>query len=399
MSAKPDHASSPPKDLTKTSTFYVLSAAAFVSGANLRMFDALLPGVAEDFGVAPTAAAAIVTAFTLAYGLFQIVHGPLGDRVGKLRWIAVAAMLAAAASLGSVFAPNLHVLTLLRFLSGVGAAGIVPLTLAWLGDNSNYESRQAVLGRYVGFLLLGQILGPAIGGLLSELFSWREVFYGLAAVFALASVFLLAEDRKSRPETAPVQTRQNVFRACGEILRDSWARTVLIAVFLEGAFIFGAFAYVGVFLKSRFALSFGLTGALMACYGLGGFLYSLFVRRLLSRFDQRQFVRTGGILLLVCFAVLPWLPVWQIYAPVLACLGFGFYLFHNTLQTKATEMAPEARGTALSMFAFSLFTGQAAGVAASTAAVHFSSYAPLFTAAGLLLLLLTRWFAARLHHR
>jgi len=48
---------------------------------------------------------------------------------------------------------------------------------------------------------------------------------------------------------------------------------------------------------------------------------------------------------------------------VLACglLGLGFYQLHNTLQTLATQLAPEARGTALSLFAFCFFLGQAAG--------------------------------------
>src|SRR5688572_28219527 len=58
------------------SAFFALAAAAFVSGANLRLFDALLPTVAGDFAVPVTTASVVVTAFTLAYGLFQIIHGP-----------------------------------------------------------------------------------------------------------------------------------------------------------------------------------------------------------------------------------------------------------------------------------------------------------------------------------
>src|ERR1700704_5973888 len=85
------------------SAFFALAAAAFVSGANLRLFDALLPSVAEDFAVPVTTASVVVTAFTLAYGLFQIVHGPLGDRIGKLRVIGGATLIASAASLGCAF--------------------------------------------------------------------------------------------------------------------------------------------------------------------------------------------------------------------------------------------------------------------------------------------------------
>jgi MFS transporter, YNFM family, putative membrane transport protein len=57
---------------------------------------------------------------------------------------------------------------------------------------------------------------------------------------------------------------------------------------------------------------------------------------------------------------MPWL--W-LAVPAIACIGLGFYMLHNTLQVNATQMAPEARGLAVSLFAFFLFTGQSLGVA------------------------------------
>ena len=182
--------------LDRTSAFLSLAAAAFVSGANLRLFDALLPSVAEDFKVIPATAAVVATAFTLAYGLFQIVHGPLGDRLGKLRVIAFATLTAAIMSAGSALAPTLRILSVLRFFTGVGAAAIIPLSIAWIGDNSSYERRQAVLGRFVGYMIFGQVMGPAIGGLLAQFFSWREVFHGLGVFFLVVSILIFIEDRK-----------------------------------------------------------------------------------------------------------------------------------------------------------------------------------------------------------
>ena len=97
---------------------FALALAGLVSGANLRMFDALLPSVAESFGVAPTIASVVVTAFTLAYGSSQLMYGPLADRIGKLRVVAIASFIAAAASLGSIFVTSLSGLTVLRFAMG-----------------------------------------------------------------------------------------------------------------------------------------------------------------------------------------------------------------------------------------------------------------------------------------
>ncbi|HWH47531.1 MAG TPA: MFS transporter [Burkholderiales bacterium] len=377
------------------SAFFALAAAAFVSGANLRLFDALLPTVAADFLVPVTTASVVVTAFTLAYGLFQIVHGPLGDRVGKLRTVGGAVLIAAAASLGCAFAPSLHALTLLRFATGIGAAAIVPLSLAWIGDNTPYEKRQATLGRFLGFVLLGQILGPAFGGALAEFVSWREVFYALAAVFLAVGLVLFSEDRKARRAPMPARIPTGVLRAYSDVLRDRWVRTVMLTVFLEGSLFYGAFAYGGAYLKERFDLSYLVIGALLAGFGLGGVIYSLLVRRLLARLQEKGFVQTGGLILFVCFLVLALLPGWLASVPIFIASGFGFYMFHNTLQTKATEMAPQARGTAIAVFAFSLFMGQASGVAAYGLLISAVGYRWAFMLAAFGLLALALWFARR----
>jgi predicted MFS family arabinose efflux permease len=71
-------------------------------------------------------------------------------------------------------------------------------------------------------------------------------------------------------------------------------------------------------------------------------------------------------------------------------------MLHNTLQTKATEMAPGARGTAVALFAFSLFVGQAVGTSVAGFAIRTVGYTAAFTGVGILLLILSRWFASRL---
>ena len=374
-----------------------LAAAAFVSGANLRLFDALLPNVAEDFGVPPTTASIVVTAFTLAYGLFQIVHGPLGDRVGKLRVIGGATLIAAAASLGCAFAPTLSSLAALRFATGIGAAAIVPLSLAWIGDNTSYEKRQATLGRFLSFILMGQILGPAVGGALAEYISWRRVFDVMAAVFLVVSVVLFTVDWHTRPMPgAEAKPHGNVWRNYAAVLNDRWVRIVILTVFLEGGLFYGAFAYTGAYLKERFGLSYLLIGGMLAGFGVGGVIYSLSVKWLLARLGEKGFVRLGGALMFVCMAILPPLPWWQAAIPVFIVAGFGFYMFHNTLQTRATEMAPQMRGTAIAVFAFFLFMGQAGGVALCGVAISFLHYGWTFAINGVCLGILGYWFAVRI---
>jgi len=384
-------------------TFFALASAAFISGANMRLFDSLLPTIAEGFAVAPTVASVVVTAFTLAYGLFQIAYGPLGDRVGRLRTVAIAMLIACLGSLGSAIAPTLPGLTLLRFITGIGAAGIIPVSIAWIGDHSTYENRQATLGRFIGFTLTGQIVGPALGGALAEWLSWRDVFYVFTTAFLIVSIALFRLDHGERKHAAsatgtPPQVRltQNFLRTYLEILRVPWVRIVLLTVFIEGTLFYGAFAYIGAWLKQSFDLSYLLIGIMLAGFGLGGVFYSLSVRWLLRRLGESGFAIGGALILLAFFLCLPFSPFWQIVGPLCVFGGFGFYMLHNTLQTKATEMYPGARGMAISAFALSLFCGQAMGVALFGRAIATFGYAWTFIVSGAAFLLLAMWFAKRL---
>jgi predicted MFS family arabinose efflux permease len=379
--------------------FLFLASAAFISGANLRMFDSLLPSLAEDFAVAPTVASIVVTAFSLAYGLFQVVHGPLGDRVGRLRTVAVAMAIACIGSLGSALAPNLTGLTALRFITGIGAAGIIPVSIAWIGDHTSYENRQHTLGRFMGYSITGQILGPALGGALAEWLSWREVFYLITGAFLVVAIALLRLDRRERERSAGVpkaHATEHFLRTYWEILRVPWVRTILLIVFLEGSLFYGGFAYAGAWLKETFDLSYLAIGAMLAGFGIGGLCYTLSVRWLLRRLGEAGFALCAALMLLAFFVSLPFSPTWQLVGPLCVLGGFGFYMLHNTLQTKATEMYPRARGTAISAFALCLFCGQAAGVALFGRAIASVGYAPSFVVTGVALLSLAFFFARQL---
>jgi predicted MFS family arabinose efflux permease len=135
---------------------------------------------------------------------------------------------------------------------------------------------------------------------------------------------------------------------------------------------------------------------MLAGFGVGGLLYSLLVRWLLRRLGEVGFAIGAAVVLLMFFVSLPFAPLWQAVGPLCALGGFGFYMLHNTLQTKATEMYSRARGTAISAFALSLFCGQAIGVALFGRVIARVGYAASFVVTGIALLLLALFFAGRL---
>ena len=136
----------------------------------------------------------------------------------------------------------------------------------------------------------------------------------------------------------------------------------------------------------------------MGAFGIGGLLYALTVRRLVDRIGERGLALGGSLVLAAGFAIVALGPL-AAMAPAIALLGLGMYMLHATLQTHATQMAPEARGLAVSTFANALFVGQAAGVWLSGLAVDRIGFPPVFIACGLALTLLGALFAALLARR
>ena len=389
-------------DRALTRVIILLALAAFSSGASLRISDPLLPQVAQDFASSLGAASSIVTAYAIPYGMTQAFAGVIGDRLGKCQ--AVAAACAAACQLVVLCAGAQKVpqLALARVKSAPGAAIIVPLGMAYVGDAVPYERRQTVLARFLAGQMTGTIAGQMFGGIIGDHFGWRTVFVALAVVFAGASVALASQFR-GNPWTKPVHhehaLRPGLVAGYRQLFAVPWARFVLLAVFLEAGIFFGGLTYIAADLHGRFGLSFSVAGTVIGCYGIGSVLYAVTVHHMVARFGERGLVIGGGVIVMLGFLILAGAPWWE-SAP-LACtlLGFGYYMVHNTLQTNATQMLPQARGTAVAGFSSILFLGQSAGVAIAALIVDRAGAVPVFVLAALLWPALALWIRVKIGQR
>ena len=385
-------------DETPTRTIALLAVAAFASAANLRICDPLLPQIAGQLNVTVGSAAGMVTAFAVAYGLSQVAVGPIGDARGKLPMVVLGSLLTGLATMLCAAMPTLGSLMVARFVAGACAAAVIPLALAWMGDVIPYERRQPILARFLSGQILGVVFGQAAGGLLGDWIGWRGAMLLLGAVHVAAGV-LLVVDLRHGPylRIASGRTRWGEALASAiDILRRPWVRVVLITVFLEGVVMFGAFAYIGAELHHRFDLSFAAIGALLASFGAGAMVYSLSAGWIIARLGQRGLARWGAVLLAagyVALAATPWL--WLV-ALAIAVMGLGFYMLHNTLQTNGTQMAPDSRGLAISMFAISLFIGQSVGVSLAAPVMDRFGGRPIFLLTAVAIVAIAFWFRRQL---
>lgn len=347
---------------------FLLATAAFSSTSAFRVLDPALPQLSTDFDITTGEAAKAITWFVFAYGLMQFFYGPVGDRFGKFRTIAFATLACAVGNLIASAATTFDWVLAGRAISGATAAAIVPLSMAWIGDHVPYEHRQVTLAQFMTGTILGMSAGLVIGGVLNDTLGWRWSFLFLALVYTIVGIWLLRQ-LKEVPEVEPSAGRLKLFEPIAAVFAVGWARVVLLVVLIEGALVFGGLSFVPAFLQQTQGMSSTAAGLITAFFGVGAMLYVLRARWLVARFGETKLAFAGGWVLGACYLLYIIGPHWSWAILASIFCGLGYYLLHAVLQTNATQMAPKVRGTAVSLFASFLFTGQALGVASGALVV------------------------------
>jgi predicted MFS family arabinose efflux permease len=358
----------------------------FVVMMDGRVMTAMLPEIAHDLGSSVSAAGLALTTYLFAYGVFQLAYGPIADRVGAMHVMAIASIVFVVALAACALAPTLGSLTALRLLTGAVAAAFFPLALVTVGNLVAYESRQAAIATLLAAVALGQVLGAAVGGVVTAAVSWRAMFL-IDAVLAALLVVPVWRYRGSTP-TTPAPVGHRPLSAHRRLLRSRRALILYAAVLVEGAAFFGGLGYIGALLHDGYGLGLEWVGAILMLDGIALLVASRLVGRIAPRLGENRMIVVGG--LLMGFAYLFALAVgsWPAVVPAAVALGAGFALCHSTLQTRATELAPEARGTAISLFAFSLFMGSAVGTAVLGRLLAAADYDAVLLASGVALVVL-----------
>lgn len=358
-----------------------LIAAVFIVSLDARVVAPLLPTIAAELHAPLDDVGLLVTAYMLPYGFFQLAFGPLSERYGKIRVSAYAMVLF---SVGTAFCgafASLGLVILLRALTGAAAAALIPLTLAYIGDTVPYAQRQATIGVVMASAGAAQAFSTSAGGLIASVVSWRTVFpvFGVAAgastiaLLALKGREIRARDGGARP-------------TYGDALRAPRMPALLALVAIEGFLYMGGFSFLSAPLDERFHLGALAIGLIFGLAGVGQLVCARLLPWILKRLSEEALVLGGGGLMGGSFIAAAFAPAWGWIAVATLAMGVGFNLCHTTLQTRATEIFPRSRGTAVALFAFALFAGSGAGALAFAHAIPRVGSTVTFAVAGALLL-------------
>jgi predicted MFS family arabinose efflux permease len=379
------HRNLPPAAAAQPRLLWALGAAVFMVNLDARVVAPLLPTVAVELGVSLTRSAWLISAYMLPYGVCQLMFGPLADRFGK---IAVCTYAMGAFSVGTACTalwPSFEAIVTLRALTGATAAGLVPLTIAFIGDTVPYERRQAAIGALMATAGAAQALSTGLGGSMAVLLSWRAVFPSLGGLAFAAALALYVTGRSERQRLRADAERP----AYADVLRAPGMLPLLVLVAIEGFLFMGGFSFLSGWLEQRFGLDALGSGFVLSLAGVAQLGTAWRLGHILRRFGERRLLGAGGgAMAAACwFAALA--PHWSLVAVGCVLLGVGFILCHTTLQTRATEAYPRGRGTAVALFAFSLCVGSGVGTAALGVVLDALGFERLFLLVGALLLLFT----------
>ena len=183
-----------------------LALPVLLSSLGTSIANVALPSMAEAFNASFQAVQWIVIAYLLSITTLIVSAGRLGDLIGRRKLLLIGICLFTLASLLCGMAPTLWLLIAARALQGFGAAIMIALAMAFVGEAIPKEKTGSAIGLLGTMSAIGTALGPTLGGVLIAGFGWRAIFFinvplGILT-FRLAKRYLRADQSKPKTERA-----------------------------------------------------------------------------------------------------------------------------------------------------------------------------------------------------
>ena len=223
----------------------LLKAAAFLSTFDRFTIAPMLVTMSADLNVSLASVTAAASLYYLLYGLMQPVWGMLSERLGRVRVIRLALILALVPGLVSAFAPNLWVLVVARAFAGGLFAAVIPAALVYIGDAVPSEIRHRALSNQLASVGVATGLATAGAGLAAYLDLWRLAF----ALPVLLS-FVLGLRLARLPEPERMDGGTGMVAQIGLLAKNPWAVAVVVLALIEGGVILGFLTYLAPALEA-----------------------------------------------------------------------------------------------------------------------------------------------------
>jgi len=243
-------------DLSRTRKRWILaatvlgSALTFIDGSALGV---ALPAIQRDLGAGPAAAQWVSNAYLLTLGALVLIGGAAGDRFGRRRVFLIGVLIFTAASIACGLSPTVQSLIAARAVQGIGAALLTPGALAVIGATFPPGERGKAFGTWAGAGAIFGMIGPLVGGWLSDHADWRAIFWINVPLAAIAVALSLKFTPESRDTSAQGLDWKGALLAVAGLGAVTWSLTaapdlgmadpVVLAALILGVILLAAFLW------------------------------------------------------------------------------------------------------------------------------------------------------------
>lgn len=320
----------------------------FITMSAIGLIIPIMPNFLKEFGATAKVLGYLISIIAFAQFIFSPIAGGLSDRIGRKKLIIFGLILNGTSQILFGLATDLWELFILRFLTGVGSAFIVPPIMAYAADISTIDERGKTMGIIGAAISFGFMIGPGIGGALSNVNLHFPFFVaGIAAIIAgiLSLLFL----PKTVPTSKEAPTDKNIIKQMIRSVRTPYF-VLLIAVFVFSFGIANFQATLSMFLTNKFDYTPNDIAIVMTVGGfIGVIVQGLLLNRLFERFGEMNIILYS--LIVAAFSMLGMIFVNRFFLILLVATLFqtATTLIRPAVNTLISKVAGQEQGYAAGM--------------------------------------------------
>lgn len=309
-------------------TYYIFCLTGIIIAFNVASISAMVPSIARDLAIPDFAAGKIIWAYMIPYGICALLYGPLSRIFSIKQILAVCLSAVALFSFLSGLAHTFASLFVCRFMVGVFAAAMTPLTLLYIAHAFDMKER----GRRVGAFFSSTFVASLAGLLLSGILHWRYIFFipALLCIVAVALVMQLFPEISL--STEGIKSRYVQALKTQKILR------VFLYIFSISFLYHLVRQWMGVYFSQAHHLPLVVISMLLTLESFAGIFGEVFGGRLADKKGRVLSLIVGGLLMTLAMLVLPVSAKVFFLACVLFVWGFGWTVNHAACSTYLTDL-------------------------------------------------------------
>ncbi|USK34663.1 MFS transporter [Bacillus sp. F19] len=345
---------------------FLLSFNLFIIMVGIGLVIPILPFYVEKFGADAATLGFLVAVFALMQFFFAPIWGRLSDRIGRKPLITLGLFGFALAEFIFAFATDLWMLFLSRIIAGIFGAAIMPSAMAYVSDVTTPEKRGQGMGYLGAAMGLGIVVGPGIGGWLSEFsLSFPFLFAGIAASLAgIVSIFVLPESLSKeamQKTTDENEKRENQFILIKKALQSP-VGFLLILVFMMSFALTIFQAIFGFYALERFGYGPQEVGLIILITGIVGTItQGAAVGRLVAKFGDERVVTSALLLSAFGFVIMTFANSFATVLLTTSVFFLGNSILRPSLNTFISKLAGSKQGMVMGLNNSFMSLGNVAG--------------------------------------